>query len=58
MAICLEGGVKSAMEVLDDFNKMMEMLKPYLPKIPEHEPRPKKMWKISNPYEEVLPMPR
>jgi len=49
--MCLEKGVKSAGEVLDDFKKMMEMLKPYLPKIPKHEPRPERRWKISNPYE-------
>ncbi len=54
MVICLERGRKSAGEALDDFNEMMEMLKPYLPKTPKCEPRPRIEWKINNPYEVPL----
>ena len=40
---------KPAGQALIDFEKMMERLKPYLPKLPEIKPEPKRYWQIPEP---------
>lgn len=46
----------SAKECLDNFQRIMEMLKPYLPKAPKYEPKPERRWEIQNPHT-FPPMP-
>ena len=48
----------SAKECLDNFKRIMEVLKPYLPKIPEYKPKPERRWKIDNPHTFPPPEPR
>jgi len=47
---------KSAGETLQDFEDMIENLKPYLPKTSKAEPIKPRVWKIAS--NELLPFPR
>ena len=36
---------------IKEYDEMMEMLKPYLPKPPEYKPETKREWRKDSPYE-------